>query len=314
MGKKDENDDTLSPFDEDISKFFDRASSFTKRLVGHTYDLTNELPTFWKDDESSMNDSIDDYINTPYQSHKNDWFGGNRSVPFGLPFPLFNAFGGFGDTPFGLHSYSSPSARKYNECMRKDGESLWDSEGNWRCLFPNSEVANKFLEYKRSHLANQILTKEDLQDAINENPGADSKATGMYDLGPKGIFFKEFNAYLNWKNTMLENVRKQREESRKKLRENAQSKFGDTSGNINFADSPGDMNEVVSYSLNTVTNFEPDTNEEIMKETRTEVYKDGRKVTKYTTKSRPFGSKEWISTSEDEDHTAGKAGWLWNSK
>lgn len=288
--------DSFSPFDDDIASFFDRASSFTKKLVGHTYDWTSDLPSLWPDE--SLSQSVEDFINKPYSCSTDE----RRPAAFGLPFPLLNAFGSFGDTPFGLHLYSNPSARKYNECMRKNGESLWDADGNWRCLFPSAEVANKFLDYKRSHLSNHILTKEDFQDALAENPTLGS--SGVFDFGPKGTFFKEFNAYLNWKNTMLENVRRQREELRNKLRENSASRM---------LDSVDSSDDVMSYSMNTVTNFDPETNQEVRHETRTQTFKDGRTVTRNITKSRAAGSSEWVPVSDEEDQSQ-KAGWLWSSK
>lgn len=301
--------DSLSPFDDEISGFFDKAASLTKRVVGQTYDLANEIPSMFKD--HSEESFLDKFMNRPYQTRDKDLEIDRSFHPLGIAFDAFNAFGGtLGDTPFGLYSYRSPSPRKYNECMRKDGESVWDSEGYWRCLFPNSQIPNKFLNYKKNQLAGHILTKEDFHEAIQENPGADKD--GVIDLGPKGMFFREFSRYLDWKNHMYEDVRRQREETRKNLRELLRT----ASLNEAFPTSnPGSSNggdEIVSYSLNTYTQFDRENNKEVMHETRTEVHGDGRYVTKKQTRTRPIGSSEWLAP---EQHTEeGKLGWFWNSK
>lgn len=192
--------------------------------------------------------------------------------------------------------------------MRKDGESVWDQEGYWRCLFPNSQIPNKILNYKKNHLAGHILTKEDFSEALQENPSADQN--GVIDLGPKGIFFREFNRYLKWKNDMYEDVRRQREESRRNLRESLKAQH-----QAELFSSPttgGDGDNVVSWSMKTVTETDPDTNKEIMHETRTEVFEDGRSVTKKLTRSRPIGSSEWLAPEQTTEDN--KLGWFWNSK
>lgn len=301
--------DSVSPYDDEIYKFFDKAASLTKRVVGHTFDLANELPTMFKDHDDE--NILDKFMNRPYQTRDKDLEQDRGIIPFGVAFDAFNAFGGAsGDTPFGLYSYRSPSARKYNECMRKDGESVWDSEGYWRCLFPNREIPNKLLNYKKSHLAGHILTKEDFDEAIQEKPDADKN--GVIDLGPKGMFFREFNRYLNWKNHMYEDVRRQREESRRNLRESIRANTTLTPFSRETEDR-NDDNGVVSYSMKTYTKIDSEDDKEVMHETRTEVFGDGRSVTKKLTRTRPIGSTEWLTPEQltEEDN---KLGWFWNSK
>lgn len=303
--------ESLSPYDDDITRFFDKASGFTKKVVGHTFDLAQDLPSMIKDQEESF---MDRFMNRPYQTRDKDLESDRGFHPFGMAFDALDVFGGSsGDTPFGLYSYRSPSARKYNECMRKDGESVWDTEGYWRCLFPNREIPNKLLNYKKNHLAGHILTKEDFKQAIEEHSGADKN--GVIDLGPKGMFFREFNGYLNWKNHLYEDVRRQREESRRNLRESmrAANPFTPEPENHGQAHVQGLPDEIVSTSTRVYTNFDYDNNKEIMQETKTEVMADGRSTTTKLTRSRPIGSTEWLVahllTEEDNKH-----GWFWNSK
>lgn len=301
--------DALSPYDEDITRFFERinlvtdnVADLTKKVVGSTYDYANsrEFTPWWRHD-SRMPDSnnIDDYMAKPYQTRDKDLDGDRLlGVPFRAPFGLFNVFGPSGGrTPFGIYSYKGPSAREYNDCVRKNGESVWDSEGYWRCLFPNSEVPERFLEYKRTQLAGQILTKEDFDEATHDYRGLDPT---VMDLGPKGVFFRQFGDFLNWKNAMYENVRLQREATRTKMRE-LKAKNDST-------------RQVVSSSVQSEMNSDYDTKEVVLRETRTEVFDDGTSVTKNITKSKPFGAGDWITVDEDVQNGDAKSGWFWNSK
>lgn len=305
LTRAESDSDSFSPYDEDISRFFDKASGFTKKVVGHTFDLASDLPSMFKEQEEHF---MDRFMNRPYQTRDKDLDSDRSFHPFGMAFDALDVFGGSsGDTPFGLYSYKSPSVRKYNECMRKDGESVWDTEGYWRCLFPNREIPNKLLNYKKNHLSGHILTKEDFNEAIQEHPGADKN--GVIDLGPKGMFFREFNRYLNWKNHLYEDVRRQREESRRNLRESMRAANPFTPEN----EGQGQPDEVVSYSTKIYTNYDRDNNNEVMHETKTEVMADGRSVTTKLTRTRPIGSTEWLVADQltEEDN---KLGWFWNSK
>lgn len=303
----------FSPYDDDINRFFDKVNlvtsnlaDITKKFVGSTYDYANstDFPQ-WKDRmESKATESIDSYVNRPYQTRDQDLVSdGPFNAPFRTPFDIFNVFGSSGGrTPFGIYSYKGPSTREYNDCLRKDGVSVWDSEGYWRCLFPNSEVPARLLDYKKNHLDGQILTKEDFTDAVREHkPSGDE----VIDLGPKGVFFKQFTGYLNWKNAMYENARKQREDTRKKIRES-------------FSKPPADQasgdRAVVSSSVVSSMNSDYDTKEVVLRETKTEVFSDGTAVTKNITKTKPFGAREWVSVNEDVQTEDNKNGWFWNSK
>lgn len=305
--------DSFSPYDRDINRFFDKINQvttnladITKKFVGTTYDYASELPP-WKDLKGRDGDSIDTYINRPYQVRDRDLdLDRPISMPFRMPFDLLNVFGTSGGrTPFGIYSYKGPSTREYNDCLRKDGTSVWDSEGYWRCLFPNSEVPSRLLDYKKHQLAGQILTKEDFEEALQEYKPKDD---GTIDLGPKGVFFKQFNDFLNWKNTMYENVRKQREDTRKHIRESIISqKDGDQH-------STPESRGVISSSVQSSMNSDCDTKEVVLRETRTEVYSDGTAVTKHITKTKPFGARDWATVNESVQQDDNKNGWFWNSK
>lgn len=289
-----DNSLTPSPYDEEINKFFDRVSGFTKKVVGQTYNMakSHEFPNW---EEESMR-----FSSRPYQTRDRDLDGERpMSVPFGVPFGIFNVFGGAsGATPFGIYSYRSPSTREYNDCLKKDGESVWDSEGYWRCLFPNREVPNRILDYKKSQLAGHILTKEDFHEALEENQN--TVKDGVIDLGAQGTYFTQFNDFLNWKNTMYENVRKQRAATRKRIRDSLEA-----------PEAPKEDKSVISTSVQTTMNS--DDKEVVMKERRTEVFNDGTSITKHIVRTKPFGASDWATVSEElNDDKDGKSGWFWN--
>lgn len=308
--------DSFSPYDDDINKFFDKVNlvtsnlaDITKKFVGTTYEYANstEFPQWKKilDNPNQKAETVDAYVSRPYQTRDRNLvespFGSFRS-----PFDMLNVFGSSGGrTPFGIYSYKGPSTREYNDCLRKDGVSVWDSEGYWRCLFPNSEVPARLLDYKKNHLAGQILTKEDFLDAVREfKPSGEE----VIDLGPKGLFFKQFNGFLNWKNAMYENARKQREATRRKIRESFLNPPAEGSTDTSTSD------RVVSSSVVSSMNSDHDAKEVVLRETKTEVFSDGTAVTKNIIKKKPFGASEWITVNEEVQTEDNKNGWFWNSK
>lgn len=185
-----------------------------------------------------------------------------------------------GKTPFGYYAYHAPSSRYYNDCLNKNGESVWDSEGYWRCLFPNSEVPNRVLADRNS---SEILTKEDFNNAAAHANVKD----GVYDLGAKGVYFKQFTDYLNWKNVMYENVRREKQQRLSKFKEQ------------HTKSAPPQENSFTSYSIQKV--FDTNDDGESFSETRTERFKDGSTRTTTTTKRKPFDAKDWITVEEKTD-------------
>lgn len=259
-----------SPYDHDIDQVFERVglvtnhlADWTKKVVGHTYDFAHARD--W------------DALAWPYQQRDADL---NRGYG---PWQLLSVFGD--GSPYGLAARGNPSTRQYNECLRKDGRSVWDARGDWRCLFPNREVPVAVLDYKNAHLADQILTKEDFDAAAKSATGP------AYDLGPKGLFFSHYNAYLDWKNKGYEAARVRREQARAELAERA-----------------GGPGPVVSSSVR--SSMDSDGAETVLKEVRTEVFADGTSVTKNITKTKPAGAAEWATVTEDTQE--GRGGWFWN--
>lgn len=287
---------------------------------------------------------LDDYFPRPYELRESDR---PEDVARGAGFGAFRGFwqsafgnegdnfsGGFssGKTPFGYFSYGNPSIRAYNDCMDKQGQSVWDSNGYWRCLFPQREVEIKYLNYKDKYLPGQILTKEDLERAANDH--GVSTSDSKIDLGHKGTFFSKYDDFLNWKSIMYENVKRDRKQRRdqwlaqrekyvseRNQQENVQAaELVATTPNVVAPVNATPVNEapvVISSSTQSTYNSNSETNQVELNETRTEYFSDGTSVTRNITKSKPFGATEWGNVSEDivqgtAPSTPEKpTGWFW---
>lgn len=318
---------------------------------------------------NDLKPSLNDFFSKPYEDHEKSSTQYNKSFgPFDFSMNYNNSFGPSdiltwrngnnmlnffegsiksGKTPFGYYSQKVPATRYYNDCLNKDGKSIWDSKGYWRCLFPNSEIPNEFLSYKKQYLPNEILTKEDFNDA--ERNGK-SDIDGVIDLGSKGIFFNGFDVYLNWKNIMYENIKNEKLQRRNRLLEQRKQ----TSEQLNDQRQPhhqqeqqpqallqnvDSSREVVSSSIQTT--YKSDDHEVTLNEIRTEFYKDGTSMTKNIIKSKPIGADDWVNVNEkveqgnqnfdvkgepsslnieliDDSNSvsneAAKLGWFWNNK
>lgn len=317
--------DSLSPYDEHIDKFFnkvnnvsDQLAEATKRILSQTRDFSVSERESWRD---MMNKEVEPFFNKPYQarSHYSDEdrdMIGLREVrdgrndfesQFMRPFSFFNVFGdGGAETPFGLYSQNPPTTREYNTCLKKDGVSLWDSNGSWRCLFPNSAVPAKFLLLKNTRFAEKILTKEDFEKASRR---AGISEDGSIDLGDKGIFFKQFEDLMKWKNTVYESEAMRREQRRKKYLESFPKRFNDFKNNSSLLE---ENNSPVSWSSDSTTTTDPETNQIVVTETKTEYFPDGTSLTNSVVKKKAIGAKLWETIEEESHRNEGKKGWFWN--
>lgn len=301
--------------DGPFTEWQDRAKSLSSGVMDEAWKLVNEV----KGEVQSLLDD-DAFFPKPYQTRLGkqetiDRVSNNDS--------RWGTWGGWqsrwrGQTPFGFYSYQAPSSRSYHECLQKNGETVWDSEGYWRCLFPNAEVPNLILAKKDS---NQILTKEDFNNAAAHANVQD----GVYDLGAKGTYFKQFTDYLNWKEAMYENVRREKENRWNKLKDLNQlwhELWHEKHHKRDFShkllherwhekhdlpqESPEQVEKsepqdlgIVSYSVLNVFNSSNEGN--FLSETRTERFKDGSTRTTTTTKRKPVDSLDWITVENKTD-------------
>ncbi|CCE88526.1 Piso0_002036 [Millerozyma farinosa CBS 7064] len=349
------DEDSLDRLFRGIDSVRNGLSSVARSFVDFTGDSINDMNSKAKDyslnwifdldeDSESKIDDIrsnfrsffnelepraDSFFPPPYQKHSEHNCGGRDIHPF-LWGPFFSGASGLSDwftgsfktgkTPFGFFAYKNPPLRYYEECRNKNGESVWDSFGYWRCLFPNAEVPNEILRKKNELYGDAVLTKEDFQEATRSAPDSDDNA--VIDLGAKGKFFRQFTDYLNWKSIMKENVRRERLARQKKDRELLSNSPVESNGAV-VSDS-GER-RVVSSSVKSSYNSDSERNEIIYNELRTEKYSDGTVSTKTITRTKPFGAKDWVNTFEDSSNGEGhaislpdndndKTGWFWNSK
>lgn len=299
------------------NKAKDYSSNWISEVDGEANDQIHEVRNHLKKFFNEFEPKIDENFPRFYQSHELS----NEDInPLSLKFSPWltgrdhfrDFFGGSrrsGKTPFGFYSYKTPSIRHYNECMNKEGESVWDSHGYWRCLFPNSEVPNELLKIKKEQLGNEILTKEDFDSELNKTPSA--KHDGTIDFGENGVFFKQYTDYLNWKNIMYENMKQERIKKRHEIFSRREQSNPDLDNNSS------NERTVISSSVQSNYNSNMDSNEVVLNEKRTEYYSDGTSSTKMITKSRPFDAKDWVNVTENVDSNSSNSGknhgWFWNS-
>lgn len=208
-------------------------------------------------------------------------------------------------SPFGYYSLRNPSIRQYNDCLTKEGESLWDSHGHWRCLFPNREVPAEYLSYKDKVLPNKILTKEDFNDAVGER-GIDT--SGPIDLGDRGVFFKQYEGFLAWKNSMYENVKRQRQQKLESV-----TLYQHNNGAVvPLADQQEEEPQVVSSSVQSNYSSNAETKQVQLNEVKTDYYSNGTSVTTTVTKSKPLDAADWVTVEENTERgEPSQGGWFW---
>ncbi|RCK59005.1 Mitochondrial peculiar membrane protein 1 [Candida viswanathii] len=310
---KPETNDSNNDLDK-YTESFDKVLSNLGTLTTSIYDITKhvgddlnskakDLTRSWLlknrgyDDVDEEEVTFFDYPSF-YQTRSKGVDDGVRSHPiFGELWNVFplqqfgNLTGSFksGSTPFGYYVYKGPSIRYYNECLDKNGKSVWDDQGYWRCLFPNSEVPVELLNFKNKYLKGDILTKEDFYDAMKEN--AKSETPGTVELKGHGTFFDSYDAFLKWKSQQYQAQLEQRKKSAEQRKQQLQ-KLSDTKGE-DFSKS------IVSSSIKSNTYTDLDTNEVKYTQVKTECDGEGNCIVTKITKLRPVDSSKW--TKEEED-------------
>lgn len=276
-------------------------SQMDKESQDRYLNFRKQFKTFFNEEDDDDRDAFPTFrtFRDRWINHRREWCNRNKTginQDAGLLNPLQDLLSGSGRTPFGLYAYKTPSTQFYNDCVNKQGESIWDSQGYWRCLFPNKEIPLDFLRYKSDKLGSEILTKEDLDTAIQLNNVDPSSQT--LDLNDQGLFFRKFDAYLNWKNLMYENVKIDKQKKMEKFLEENKDKTGEK--------------HVISSSLQSNFSTNPDSNLVELNEIKTEVFSDGSSQTTKVAKSKPYGADKWDKVDETvENGDSSKKGWFW---
>lgn len=279
--------------------------NLTDDAIMSRYRATRDHARHWLDrysDPSGSETTSFEIFPAPYETRS------LLTSPFGLLDDLANLSLGIGlsvfgqdsrgRTPFGMYSSNAPSSRDYNDCIDKEGLSIWELNGYWRCLFPNHEVPLDLLKYKNKHLPDKILTREDYEKALVDANKTDYQG-GAIDLGPKGTFFLQFEDLLKWK----------------KEKYDAARKALDTKTSISGLSKQDPNQQVVATEVhsNVVTN--PVTNRVEMEEVRTLRFNDGTSITEKARKYKPFDSDTWIDVAKQSDDDDDKSpGWFWKNE
>lgn len=295
MGNKEFDDlkDTIKDF---TNSFF----SLTSDSMLEAKDLS--LGWLMNDDDSNFSQAIKKVLNRNNEMWEFPGFYESHSK-------ARNNWGSFYfSNPFGLVSYKAPSVRKYNECLDKQGLSVWDGNGYWRCLFPNLAISNNVLNYKREHLPDEVLTRDDFETEMKSRNL--SMNDGQFDFGSKGHYFKTFEDLMNWKSVMYNNIKLERQ----KIQQEQQARVTSYSEPNQWAKdkSQGDSAEskkVISTNIESTYSSDQEKNETLFKQVKTEYYSDGTSNTHTITKIKPFGESEWTSVDDIKDGDT--KGWFW---
>ncbi|CAG60886.1 uncharacterized protein GVI51_J05115 [Nakaseomyces glabratus] len=110
----------------------------------------------------------------------------------------------------GLYHYGTPNMSQYKECADVDGLSVWDTQGWWRCLFPQGVIRDKLKvddlsSKEQDSVMSKILTKEAV---VNDK---DNKY---------GVFFPEWSLYMKWRVHMNHLIQQRKEEEITKRKNN----------------------------------------------------------------------------------------------
>ncbi|GMM57429.1 Mpm1 protein [Maudiozyma humilis] len=103
----------------------------------------------------------------------------------------------------GLYNYRTPSDTQFAQCMDSQGLSVWDANGWWRCLFPESIVRRNLPDLQDVE-SSMILTREKVEsDAAHH----------------LGLYFTDYTKYLLWKAQMNKVIEQRRGEELQKQQE-----------------------------------------------------------------------------------------------
>lgn len=100
----------------------------------------------------------------------------------------------------GLYNYKTPTDSQFAQCMDSQGLSVWDTNGWWRCLFPQN-IIRQNLPNLQDMESKMILTRQKVETDVDHK---------------FGLFFTDYTKYLLWKsqmNKIIKDKRSQEEET-----------------------------------------------------------------------------------------------------
>ncbi|KAI5951146.1 hypothetical protein KGF54_004220 [Candida jiufengensis] len=267
----------------------------------------NDVYEYNKDDQKKQN-----YKFPPFYQTRDSGFDKNSSIGSSFkeffensPF-LQNAHLKFGATPFGYRSYKGPSIRQYHDCLDKQGKTVWDDQGYWRCLFPESTVPVDLLKFKSNYFKDSIITKEDFMNEMQKL--GENEKNSVIDLKSNGKFFNKYEDYLDWKKDQFVEYKKKKQikqeearQARAKLIEESQQK--QLQNKNTTKDNSIVSKFITSSSIKSNMFTDSETNEIKLIENKKECYNDGNCIFTKITKSKPIGSRDWVNVEEHVENS-----------
>ncbi|KAI5963676.1 uncharacterized protein KGF55_002556 [Candida pseudojiufengensis] len=348
--------DEIDKYVESFDKVLSNIGSITNAIVDVSMDAGRELndkakqwSSNWLFNNHSKDDDFENFVNEKsndsktyefpsfYQTRDSafngDWESGSPFKEFFKNSPFFqNAHLKFGATPFGYRSYKGPSIRQYHDCLDKHGKSIWDDQGYWRCLFPESTIPIDLLKFKNEYFKDQIITKEDFMNQMHQL--GESEKNPIVDLQKNGKFFNKYEDYLSWKKDQYSEYKKKKEEEAKTRAEARAKYLQDLKEKQNTqAKSGGEKHDsivskfITSSSIKSNMFTDSETNEIKLVEDKKECYNDGDCIFTKITRSKPIGARDWVNVEErvensnstnlltNNENTSSNAtdnkGWFW---
>ncbi|SMN21823.1 similar to Kazachstania africana KAFR_0A01680 hypothetical protein [Maudiozyma saulgeensis] len=111
----------------------------------------------------------------------------------------------------GLYNYKTPSDTQFAQCMDSQGLSVWDTNGWWRCLFPQNIIRQNLPNLQETESA-MILTKQKVENDVNHK---------------FGLYFTDYTKYLVWKSQMNKIIKDKREKEIENLKKPQLTKSAD---------------------------------------------------------------------------------------
>lgn len=158
-----------------------------KKLISNWWDQTTELYSQLVDNEDLEKDTIQQHIQKCAVEKKEEIFKDLNSLSNDIVSSVFEqVFGLPTHNPEKLNELlpvivgplKNPTEIHYMRCLENKGDIVWDTKGQFNCLFPESYL-------KQKNLQNLQLSKE----AVAEDK----------DHKKFGLFFNDYTKYLTWK-------------------------------------------------------------------------------------------------------------------
>lgn len=281
--------DKLNSTQSSLRDLFNVSNKIASSALDRSVNIFDEVKSIFKESDDDNDVFLKDVKNL--DKFIGSITGGLVSNPFNINYKPLS------DKTTGYWAYPSPSSEVYDACKEKSGLSVWDEQGYWRCLFPRSQIPVEKL--------GKVLTKEDvLQDVNNE----------------KGLFFQDFNKYLDWKSNMKKALREEKLQRLAERKQRQETQLAES--NLDFKELK--KNEFESLNVNEEGKRITGTKELLSSyfvdgvktesRKRYEYYDDGSySVKELNSKFDESIDSKPVTEEKFEKFPAKKSGWFWDN-